>query len=113
MRIGIFSNEIKDKGNNEALKLSEMLTVNGAEVFLFNNTDRPYLKSIISDSDIDLLTVLGGDAPMLYAALFSPDGAERVDGQARIDGSDAATSLAADLLARAPRSITDHFTGPA
>ncbi|MGI6701641.1 MAG: NAD(+)/NADH kinase [Christensenellales bacterium] len=65
MRIGIFSNEIKDKGNNEALKLSEMLTVNGAEVFLFNNTDRPYLKSIISDSDIDLLTVLGGDGTIL------------------------------------------------
>lgn len=65
MRIGIFSNEIKDKGNSEAIKLSELLRIRGYEVFLFNNADRPYLNTIIQETEVDLLLVLGGDGTIL------------------------------------------------
>jgi len=64
-----------------------------------------------------LLTALGGschspiavlsDGTTLQAALFSPDGAEKVWGH----GSDPA-ALAADLLARATPGIAVHFSGP-
>ena len=49
----------------------------------------------------------------LRAALFSPDGAERVEGEARFVPHDAAgpAGLAADLLARAVPAIADHFAG--
>ncbi|WP_081995977.1 hydroxymethylbilane synthase [Croceibacterium mercuriale] len=47
------------------------------------------------------------DGTMVTAALFSPDGAEKVWGQ----GSDPA-ALAADLLARATPGIAVHFSGP-
>jgi len=67
MKIGIFSNEIADKGNQEALKFSEMLRKKGVEAFIFNNSDKPFLKNIIRDSDIELLTVLGGDGTILGA----------------------------------------------
>lgn len=75
-----------------------------------------------------LLAALGGtchspvavlcerDSEMLAmrAALFSPDGAERVDGAATFPAGDDAgpARLAADLLARAAPAITVHFTGP-
>lgn len=47
----------------------------------------------------------------MRAALFSPDGAERVEGSARFAPGDhaAVEALAADLLARATPAITDHF----
>lgn len=64
-----------------------------------------------------LLAALGGnchspiavlcDGAILTAALFSPDGAEKVAGQ----GTDPA-ALAADLLARATPGIAAHFSGP-
>ncbi|QDH34345.1 hydroxymethylbilane synthase [Porphyrobacter sp. YT40] len=52
-----------------------------------------------------------GDSLIMRAALFSPDGAERVDGSATFaSGNHAAVrALAADLLARATPAITDHF----
>jgi hydroxymethylbilane synthase len=47
----------------------------------------------------------------MRAALFSPDGAERVDGEMRFAAGDLAApaTLARDLLARAPQAITVHF----
>ena len=50
----------------------------------------------------------------MRAALFSPDGAERVDGAASFAAGDAEgpARLAADLLARAPQGIAAHFAGP-
>ena len=52
---------------------------------------------------------------VLRAALFSPDGAERVEGEARFAAGDeqGPARLAADLLARAVPAITVHFSGEA
>lgn len=49
----------------------------------------------------------------LRAALFSPDGAERVEGEARFPAGDGEgpARLAADLLARAVPAIAVHFAG--
>ena len=54
----------------------------------------------------------GGDI-VLRAALYSPDGAERVEGEARFAAGDpdGPARLAADLLSRAVPAITVHFTG--
>ncbi|BBC72233.1 hydroxymethylbilane synthase [Altererythrobacter sp. B11] len=51
----------------------------------------------------------------MHAALFSPDGAERVTGEARFAAGDteAPARLAADLLARASPGIAAHFSGAA
>jgi len=50
-------------------------------------------------------------ALVMRAALFSPDGAERVEGTASFAPGDTAAveALAADLLARATSAITEHF----
>lgn len=50
----------------------------------------------------------------MRAVLFSPDGRERVDGEARFaaDDTEAAARLAAELLAAAPPGITAVFDGP-
>jgi hydroxymethylbilane synthase len=50
----------------------------------------------------------------MRAALYSPDGAERVIGEADFAADDARgpARLAADLLARAVPAIADHFAGP-
>ena len=56
----------------------------------------------------------GGEGHMtLRAALFSPDGSARVDGEASFASSDAGgpKALAADLLGRADPEITAHFSG--
>lgn len=65
-------------------------------------------------SAIGAHTTRHGPQWRLSASLFSPDGAERIDGIALFDGGDHApiAALAADLLARAPASIADHFSGP-
>lgn len=65
-------------------------------------------------SPIAVLTTPENGLLRLRAALFSPDGAERVDGEALFapgDGQGPAT-LAADLLARAVPAIAVHFAGP-
>ena len=66
-------------------------------------------------SPIAALTRHEGDMLVLRAALYSPDGAERVEGEARFapGDPDAPARLAADLLARAVPAIADHFSGPA
>jgi len=66
-------------------------------------------------SAVAVLCDLSGDQLSMRALLFSPDGAERVAGEAMFAASDAEgpSRLAADLLARSPESITAHFTGRA
>ncbi len=66
-------------------------------------------------SPIAVLTRLDGESLVLRAALYSPDGAERVEGELTFAATDATAParLAADLLGRAPEAITVHFTGPA
>ena len=55
----------------------------------------------------------GGHASPCSAALFSPDGAERVDGEASFAAGDAEgpARLADALLARATPAIAVHFAG--
>ncbi len=65
-------------------------------------------------SPVAALTTRSGDIITLRAALFSPDGQDRVDGTHAFPAGDAdgPAQLAADLLARAAPSISDHFAGP-
>ena len=66
-------------------------------------------------SPVAVLCDLAGHMLMMRAALFSPDGAERVDGMATFPADDPGgpARLAADLLARATPGIAGHFAGPA
>lgn len=60
-----------------------------------------------------LTTPREADALHLRAALFSPDGTQRLDGEALFAASDdtGPARLAADLLTRAHPAIAKHFTG--
>jgi len=62
-------------------------------------------------SPVAVLCELGEGGLAMRAALFSPDGAERIEGTVAFAPGDHApvAALAADLLARAPESITAHF----
>jgi hydroxymethylbilane synthase len=64
-------------------------------------------------SPIAVLTRHDGDDLIMRAALYSPDGAEKVEGEARFAADDihAPAALATDLLARAVPAIAVHFTG--
>jgi hydroxymethylbilane synthase len=64
-------------------------------------------------SPVAMLCEWDGGALALRAALFSPDGAEKVEGSTRLAPGDAAevVALAADLLARASPVIRQHFRG--
>lgn len=64
-------------------------------------------------SPIAVLTEAVDTDLVMRAVLFSPDGAERVEGAARFtaDDEDGPAALAADLLARAVPAITVHFSG--
>ena len=64
-------------------------------------------------SPIAVLTRSEGEALSMRAALFSPDGVHRIEGEARFAAGDlaAAGRLADDLLARAPAAIGAHFSG--
>ena len=65
-------------------------------------------------SPVAVLCDLEGETLVMRAALFSPDGAERVDGAATFAAGDrnGPERLAADLLARATPGISAHFAGP-
>ncbi len=65
-------------------------------------------------SAIAVLTSFEGDDLVLHAALYSPDGAERVADEIRCAPGDttAPARLAAALLTRSSPAITAHFTGP-
>ncbi len=62
-------------------------------------------------SPIAVLCVAQGHELTMRAALFSPDGAERIEGSAQLVAGDHAPvrALAADLLARATPGIAPHF----
>ena len=64
-------------------------------------------------SPIAALTTADGGDLILRAVLFSPDGAERVEGTLRFAAGDHAgpAALAHDLLSRAVPAIADHFSG--
>jgi hydroxymethylbilane synthase len=66
-------------------------------------------------SPIAVLTRCNADAMAMQVALFSPDGAERVDAEASFAIGDRGgpARLAARLLARAVPAIAVHFSGPA
>lgn len=65
-------------------------------------------------SPVAVLSTVASDGITLRAALFSPDGAVRIEQTARFDLADAAgpARLASALLAAAPTAITRHFAGP-
>ena len=65
-------------------------------------------------SPIAALTTPEAGGMRLDAALYSPDGAERVEASCLIAPGDgeAPARLAAELLASAPPAITVHFAGP-
>jgi hydroxymethylbilane synthase len=62
-------------------------------------------------SPVAVLCELAGETLSMRATLFSPDGAERVEGSAAFAPGDhgPVEALAADLLDRAPEAITAHF----
>ncbi|WP_375290269.1 hydroxymethylbilane synthase [Qipengyuania sp.] len=62
-------------------------------------------------SAVACLTVRGEGGLVLHAAIFSPDGAERIAGEQRFAEGDPAgpTALAEELLARAPLSVRETF----
>ena len=66
-------------------------------------------------SPIAVLCDLDGDRLAMRAAIFTPDGAEKVSGEARfgIGDAEAPGRLAADLLGRASPALAAHFTGQA
>jgi hydroxymethylbilane synthase len=65
-------------------------------------------------SAVAVHTRCSGDAMAMRAALFSPDGRERVEAEATImpDDAKAPARLAAALLAKAPPAITAQFAKP-
>lgn len=65
-------------------------------------------------SPIAVLSTAEGADIIMRAAIYSPDGAERVEGTERFAAGDEAgpAKLAADLLARAPDAVRVHFSGP-
>ena len=65
-------------------------------------------------SPVAALTLREGETMVLRAALFSPDGAERVTGETRFapGETEAPALLAAELLDGAPLAIAEHFSGP-
>lgn len=65
-------------------------------------------------SPVAVLTSLHQDGLHLRAALFSPDGSERVDSETVIaeDDANGPARIASDLLSRASPEIAEHFSGP-
>ena len=63
-------------------------------------------------SPIAVLTQPADGGLTMRAALFSPDGALRVEGSLEFSDTDGPARLAAELLAAAPEGIRVHFSGP-
>ncbi len=65
-------------------------------------------------SPIAVLTRHEGEDLILRAAIYAPDGSEKVEGELRFAVRDAQgpKALAADLLARASEAVALHFSGP-
>jgi hydroxymethylbilane synthase len=65
-------------------------------------------------SPVAVLTGIEGETMMMRAAILNPKGTERVELTARfaLDDAEGPSRLALELLAAAPDSIREHFTGP-
>lgn len=65
-------------------------------------------------SPVGVLTTKAGGLLTLHAALFSPDGALRIDGEASFAAGDPAgpAALAENLLTRAAPQVAANFAGP-
>ena len=65
-------------------------------------------------SPIAVLTRHEGEQLHMRAAIYAPDGGERIEGEVRFASGDlkGPADLAADLLSRASPAVTVHFTGP-
>jgi len=65
-------------------------------------------------SPVAVLCRAEGKEMVLHAALFSPDGTERIEGKARFAAGDhtPVSALAVDLLGRATPGIAPHFGSP-
>lgn len=66
-------------------------------------------------SPIAVFTSLSGDDLFMRAAIYSPDGVERVLGEVQfaVDDPGGPAQLAARLLGRASTAVRQHFSGPA
>ncbi|MEO0590122.1 MAG: hydroxymethylbilane synthase, partial [Pseudomonadota bacterium] len=64
-------------------------------------------------SPVAVLCEHGTREMRMHAAIFAPDGSERVEGEAAFAPGDhtRAATLAEDLLSRASPAVTEHFTG--
>ena len=65
-------------------------------------------------SPVAVLCEVEGGALAMRAAIYSPDGSEKVAGEARFapEDGEAPARLAADLLRRASSGLAGHFSGP-
>jgi hydroxymethylbilane synthase len=65
-------------------------------------------------SPIAVLCEMQGQTLAMRAAIFTPDGAEKIAGEARfpLDDRQGPARLAAELLGRASAGLRGHFTGP-
>ena len=90
---------------NSTLDLEEVLSLVASKV----------AEALAADACFVYLYDERADELVLRAALFSPDGAERVEATLRFATSDLAgpARLAAELLDRAAPAIAVHFSGPA
>jgi len=64
-------------------------------------------------SPVAVLCTHGPREMRMHAAIFAPDGSERVEGEAAFAPGDhaGAAALAEDLLSRASAAVTEHFNG--
>ena len=65
-------------------------------------------------SPVAVLCQHGASGLTMHAAIFSPDGKERIEGETRCAPGDhgSIAALADDLLSRASGAVTEHFRGP-
>jgi len=93
-----------------------LAAIDHADSHIAVQAERAFLAALggTCQSAIGAHTTRDGAQWRLAAALFSPDGATRIDGATLFDATDHTTiaALAANLLARAPACIRDLFSGP-
>jgi len=107
---------IEARAGDEAAR-ALLAAIDHAETHAAVRAERALLAALGGNchSPIAVLTTCEGARLHMTAALFSPDGAARIDGALAFaaDDADAPARLAADLLARAAPGIAVHFAGPA
>ena len=95
--------------------LSALAALDHAETRAELEAERALLEALggTCHSPVAVLCQHGSRTMEMRAAIFSPDGAERVEGEVRFAPGDhkGVRSLATDLLGRASGAITDQFSG--